>query len=175
MARPCCQRRPATTPPATSPLTASFGARQAGARRRQLPCARVAVPVGHVHLSPGQGGFPRAGPRPLGCRARRHPYREPAEERPAAASRPDPQVLGSAAALDPADATTGWLCARMAGAWRSSHRRCDIGKLTPGQFYFSTEGFAKPTKLQAPLCLTHHPQNPLSEAEVIARASGSRR
>lgn len=46
----------------------------------------------------------------------------------------------------------------------------DFGTLTRGQFYFSTEGLAKPVKINTPLCLSYHPANPLSEDEVIALA-----
>ena len=37
----------------------------------------------------------------------------------------------------------------------------DIARLSRGEFYFSTEGFARPIKVHTPLCLTWHPQNPL--------------
>jgi hypothetical protein len=46
----------------------------------------------------------------------------------------------------------------------------DIGRLSTGQFYFSTDGVNKPIKLRTPLCLSYHPPNPLSEDEVVARA-----
>jgi hypothetical protein len=51
----------------------------------------------------------------------------------------------------------------------------DFATLTRGQFYFSTEGFEKPFKISAPLCLSHHPANPLSEHEVISLAGRWRR
>ena len=46
----------------------------------------------------------------------------------------------------------------------------DIGTLKAGQFYYSTEGVEAPEKLQTPLCLSHHPQNPLSQEDVVDRA-----
>lgn len=46
----------------------------------------------------------------------------------------------------------------------------DFGTLTQGQFYFSTEGLAKPVKVKTPLCLSYHPANPLGEDEVFALA-----
>jgi hypothetical protein len=49
-------------------------------------------------------------------------------------------------------------------------RADDIATLTTGVFYFSTEGASKPVKLRTPLCLSHHPQNPLDPTEVVARA-----
>jgi DNA helicase HerA-like ATPase len=36
----------------------------------------------------------------------------------------------------------------------------DIGRLTRGEFYFSTEGFSRPIKVRTPLCLSWHSQNP---------------
>jgi len=48
----------------------------------------------------------------------------------------------------------------------------DIGRLTRGEFYFSTEGFARPLKIRAPLCLSWHPPNPPTAAEVIEKAGG---
>jgi hypothetical protein len=45
----------------------------------------------------------------------------------------------------------------------------DIARLNRGEFYFSTEGLSRPIKIQAPLCLTWHPQNPLTEEEVLAK------
>jgi hypothetical protein len=46
----------------------------------------------------------------------------------------------------------------------------DLGKLRAGEFYFSTEGFGKPGKLRAPICLSYHPPHPPLPEEVIARA-----
>jgi DNA helicase HerA-like ATPase len=48
----------------------------------------------------------------------------------------------------------------------------DIGRLTRGEFYFSTEGFARPLKIRTPLCLSWHPPNPPTAAEVIEKARG---
>jgi hypothetical protein len=45
----------------------------------------------------------------------------------------------------------------------------DIARLNRGEFYFSTEGLLRPIKIHAPLCLTWHPQNPLTEDEVLAK------
>lgn len=45
----------------------------------------------------------------------------------------------------------------------------DIGKLSTGQFYAAAEGAAF-RKMQAPLCLSHHPKSPLTTEEVIERA-----
>ncbi len=50
----------------------------------------------------------------------------------------------------------------------------DIGRLKRGEFYFATEGMARPRKVDTPLCLTHHPANPPSPDEVIDRARRSR-
>ncbi|MCF6199143.1 MAG: ATP-binding protein [Hyphomicrobiaceae bacterium] len=50
----------------------------------------------------------------------------------------------------------------------------DIGKLGAGEFYFTTEGMGKPVKINTPLCLSHHPQSPLSEDEVVSRAARTR-
>jgi len=47
----------------------------------------------------------------------------------------------------------------------------DLGRLPRGQFYMTSEGFDRPQKLHAPLCLTYHPANPPSEDEVIERAA----
>jgi DNA helicase HerA-like ATPase len=47
----------------------------------------------------------------------------------------------------------------------------DIGRMGTGQFYAGIEG-ARFAKVQTPLCLTHHPQSPLTEEEVIRRARG---
>jgi DNA helicase HerA-like ATPase len=45
----------------------------------------------------------------------------------------------------------------------------DIGRLKTGQFYGATEGRAF-RKLATPLCLSHHPASPPTEAEVLERA-----
>ncbi len=47
----------------------------------------------------------------------------------------------------------------------------DVGRLGRGQFYAAVEG-AEFVKVQAPLCLTHHPKSPLTVEEVIHRAAG---
>ena len=46
----------------------------------------------------------------------------------------------------------------------------DLGALTAGTFYFSTEGTPQPVKLKTPLCLSWHPQNPATPEEVVALA-----
>ncbi|GII58872.1 ATPase [Planotetraspora thailandica] len=45
----------------------------------------------------------------------------------------------------------------------------DVGHLGAGQFYAGVEGSAF-TKIQAPLCLSHHPRSPLTTEEVVQRA-----
>jgi hypothetical protein len=50
----------------------------------------------------------------------------------------------------------------------------DIGRLTRGEFYFSTEGYARPLKIRAPLCLSWHPLNPPTAAEVLEEARAGR-
>lgn len=45
----------------------------------------------------------------------------------------------------------------------------DIGRLKTVQFYGATEGRAF-RKLATPLCLSHHPASPPTEAEVLERA-----
>jgi len=52
-------------------------------------------------------------------------------------------------------------------------RADDVATLGTGVFYFATEGTPKPMKIKTPLCLSHHPQNPLGADEVILRARGS--
>lgn len=46
----------------------------------------------------------------------------------------------------------------------------DLGRLTTGEFYFSTEGFSRPMKVRTPLCLSWHPPNPPTADEVLQRA-----
>jgi hypothetical protein len=46
----------------------------------------------------------------------------------------------------------------------------DLGALTFGLFYFSTEGTPAPVKVKAPLCLSYHPANPATPEEVEALA-----
>lgn len=52
----------------------------------------------------------------------------------------------------------------------------DIGTLPAGRFYVynANAGMKAPTKVQVPMCLSHHPQNPLSEQEVLSRAVKSK-
>ncbi|QRE77450.1 helicase HerA domain-containing protein [Methylobacterium aquaticum] len=49
----------------------------------------------------------------------------------------------------------------------------DIGRLGAGEFYFATEGSGRPAKLRTPFCLSHHPANPPTPEQVIARARAS--
>ncbi|MBB4196770.1 hypothetical protein CCR94_20825 [Rhodoblastus sphagnicola] len=44
----------------------------------------------------------------------------------------------------------------------------DLGRLSAGLFYYSTEGMSAPIKIRAPLCLSYHPQNPASPEDVLA-------
>ncbi|WP_433532176.1 helicase HerA domain-containing protein [Micromonospora sp. CA-263727] len=46
----------------------------------------------------------------------------------------------------------------------------DIGKMRTGQFYAAVEG-ARFVKMQAPICLSHHPRSPLTTEEVVHRAA----
>ncbi|WBB96868.1 DUF87 domain-containing protein [Solwaraspora sp. WMMA2080] len=46
----------------------------------------------------------------------------------------------------------------------------DVGKMATGQFYAAVEG-ARFVKLQAPMCLSHHPRSPLTTEEVVQRAA----
>jgi hypothetical protein len=46
----------------------------------------------------------------------------------------------------------------------------DIGRLGTGQFYAAIEGSAF-VKMQAPMCLSHHPKSALTTEEVLARAA----
>jgi hypothetical protein len=50
----------------------------------------------------------------------------------------------------------------------------DIGKLSKGEFYFSTEGSPRPFKVRTPLCLSWHPPNPPTAEEVILKARSNR-
>jgi hypothetical protein len=46
----------------------------------------------------------------------------------------------------------------------------DIGKLSRGEFYFSTDGSLRPFKVRTPLCLSWHSPNPPTAEEVIEKA-----
>jgi DNA helicase HerA-like ATPase len=46
----------------------------------------------------------------------------------------------------------------------------DLAKLERGVFYFSTEGLRRPVKIRTPLCLSFHPANPPTAAEVVKAA-----
>jgi DNA helicase HerA-like ATPase len=45
----------------------------------------------------------------------------------------------------------------------------DLSRLTAGEFYVAVEG-EPPQKVRTPMCLSHHPQSPLTNDEVLARA-----
>jgi hypothetical protein len=62
-------------------------------------------------------------------------------------------------------ATIGELIANKGGS------ASDVGALPSGTFYFSTEGSAKPVKVQTAMCLSYHPLNPPGSDEVIRRAA----
>jgi hypothetical protein len=49
----------------------------------------------------------------------------------------------------------------------------DVARLSRGEFYFSTEAVARPMRIQTPICLTWHPANPLTVAEVVEKARGT--
>ena len=49
----------------------------------------------------------------------------------------------------------------------------DIGRLSRGEFYFSTEAVHRPIRIRTPLCLTWHPPNPLTAEEVAAKSRAS--
>lgn len=46
----------------------------------------------------------------------------------------------------------------------------DLGRLSAGEFYVSTEGIPVPVKIKTPLCLTRHPQNPATPDELLELA-----
>jgi Helicase HerA, central domain len=45
----------------------------------------------------------------------------------------------------------------------------DIARLTRGEFYFSTDGLNRPLRIRTPLCLSWHPANPPTAAEVVQK------
>ncbi|MEU1208427.1 ATP-binding protein [Nocardia sp. NPDC005825] len=49
----------------------------------------------------------------------------------------------------------------------------DISRLPAGRFYGATEGVGF-TKIDVPMCLSHHPSSALTEEEVLRRARGER-
>ena len=49
----------------------------------------------------------------------------------------------------------------------------DIASMRAGEFYFTTEGMTTAEKVKTPLCLSHHPQRPLSQEDVVKRARHS--
>lgn len=50
----------------------------------------------------------------------------------------------------------------------------DLGRLTAGEFYLTTEGTQRAVKLHTPYCLSWHPSSPPPEDEVIDRAARTR-
>jgi hypothetical protein len=57
--------------------------------------------------------------------------------------------------------------------------RQDIARLGTGNFYFHSEKIngevlAQPIKIKSPFCLSHHPNAPLDEAEILHRAQQSK-
>jgi hypothetical protein len=50
----------------------------------------------------------------------------------------------------------------------------DIGRLSRGEFYFSTDGSTRPFKVRTPLCLSWHPANPPTAEEVVEKARACR-
>lgn len=49
----------------------------------------------------------------------------------------------------------------------------DLARLGRGVFYFSTEGVRRPVKIETALCLSWHPANPPTAAEVVKAARAS--
>ncbi len=49
----------------------------------------------------------------------------------------------------------------------------DLARLGRGVFYFSTEGLRRPVKIETSLCLSWHPANPRTAAEVVKAARAS--
>jgi len=49
----------------------------------------------------------------------------------------------------------------------------DIASMRAGEVYFTTEGMPTAEKITTPLCLSHHPQHPLPQEEVVKRARAS--
>ena len=52
----------------------------------------------------------------------------------------------------------------------------DVPRLPRGRFYVhnADAGFVAPLRIDVPLCLSRHPDNPLDEAEVVRKAAASR-
>ena len=50
----------------------------------------------------------------------------------------------------------------------------DIGKLSKGEFYFSTEGSLRPVQSAHIVCLSWHPPNPPTAEEVIQKSRSKR-
>lgn len=52
--------------------------------------------------------------------------------------------------------------------------KVDVARLSSGRFYLAGKGMAAPIKIAVPLCLSHHPQSPPDEVDVLRRAAASR-
>jgi hypothetical protein len=50
----------------------------------------------------------------------------------------------------------------------------DIGKLSTGEFYFTTAKYERPVLIHTPLCLSWHPQNPPTADEIVRKARACR-
>jgi hypothetical protein len=76
-------------------------------------------------------------------------------------------VYGRMIAPATIEATREWMAAKGGAA-------DDIGRLTQGEFYFSTVGLSRPIKVRTPLCLSWRSQYPPTAEEVVpARARPS--
>jgi hypothetical protein len=78
-----------------------------------------------------------------------------------------PQIYGRMNAPATIDAIYDLMAAKGGGA-------DDIGKLSKGEFYFSTEGSLRPFKVRTSLCLSWHPPNPPTAEEVVKKARSTR-
>ncbi|WP_193318939.1 hypothetical protein [Nonomuraea phyllanthi] len=47
-----------------------------------------------------------------------------------------------------------------------------VGRLEVGQFYAASDGIPE-LLIRTPQCLSHHPADPLTEQEIMHRASGN--
>lgn len=50
----------------------------------------------------------------------------------------------------------------------------DIAGLSAGEFYIATDRIKPPQKIRSSLCFSYHPQSPLTQEEVMARAKADR-
>ena len=50
----------------------------------------------------------------------------------------------------------------------------ELAKLDPGQFFVSSvDHIVEPVKIAVPMCLSHHPHQPLTESEILEKAAAS--